>query len=528
MTKQPTSPNEYRASTLAETTEPEVAELHATPRTQSATRPVSEETGQTVYQVPRRVIRIALPDGWLRGILSGVQASLMGWALATVLALLSYFSVFDNPWMTGTTWSDAMSAGASLWAASLGSAIVIPHDAEDSTIIFHAIPLTMTLMTLLALRVFLRSCRGFGHGTYLCAPLGFVAANAFFIGANHGWHYWSHIIIGSLIMAILACEWAWNKDHPEQIAQILERLAGEHLQNIRRGLQAAQRIATILVVCVTLLIILAMSARRAQVVAIVDTLVPASTWDSVMITAVQSLFLPNVLAWVLAWLTGAGVTLGGDAVHSISSTVSTPIAPIPLLGLLPTDAPGSGWVIVPVLVAAAAGGVWGWKSARSTLGEEIVMLSTMALTLGGGVALYAWMSQISLGAGRMAVLGPQVWWLLLLITLEISLPITAGYLATHPLLVASLRAPSENTPETDVNSRAEDDPLAAQGESDNTEPVAPDEESLLREEPVDTDTTDDGSTLIVSEESDEQSDGDPRNDQDKQPHDETPRRTEHQ
>ena len=79
--------------------------------------PTARTTVTTVSARP--TIRVALPQGWARSMLSGIEAALLGWALVVVPTLIAYAAVSSNQWMVSTTWEDAFHFASDLWGASL-------------------------------------------------------------------------------------------------------------------------------------------------------------------------------------------------------------------------------------------------------------------------------------------------------------------------------------------------------------------------------------------------------------------------
>ena len=73
----------------------------------------------------RATIRVAVPKGWARGVLAGLEAAFAGWALTTVLTMLAYLSLRSNTWMNDTTPRDALGLGGDLWVAVVGGTSVV-------------------------------------------------------------------------------------------------------------------------------------------------------------------------------------------------------------------------------------------------------------------------------------------------------------------------------------------------------------------------------------------------------------------
>ena len=78
----------------------------------------------TTYVAGRTTIRVAVPRGWARGILAGVEAAFAGWAITTVVTMIGYLSLRSNTWMNDTTPRDALALGGDLWVAVVGGTSV--------------------------------------------------------------------------------------------------------------------------------------------------------------------------------------------------------------------------------------------------------------------------------------------------------------------------------------------------------------------------------------------------------------------
>lgn len=419
---------------------------------QSASAP--KPSSETVYRKPRRVVQVSIPDGWLRGALAGIQAALMGWGLSTVLVLGAFFLVSDNPWMGSITWSHVMAAGSSMWAMALGGHVLAPLPEGDLIIAVRAIPLLLTVMAVTSVRAFLRSSRNFPRASYLFAIPGFVATSAAFIAANHAKVGWTSTVFGATLICTVGVGWAWRvsrraEGRPsflvtwsvQQILKVFARFerafdAEATVAALRRGVKAALWLLGGLSVAALVVLGIAALVNMDKIGGIVEVLAPATAGDTVMLWVAQMLYLPNAIAWVLAWGTGAGLTLGEGVAHSIGGAVSAPIPPIPLLGVLPGNAPGYWWITLTVLVCLITGAVWGWRARRGSITEDALSaVSLIGVTI-VGVAIASYLSTLTLGAGRLSLIGPRVGATTGLILVEVVLPLLLGYLATHPRVLA--------------------------------------------------------------------------------------------
>ena len=116
-------------------------------------------------------------------------------------------------------------------------------------------------------------------------------------------------------------------------------------------------------------------------------------------------YLPTLLVWGIAWITGPGLSLGQGTVFSPGQVIGGDLPPVPVLACLP-DAPVGWWpLIFPVALAIGLGLYLG---GRHQLGLADTALS-LALFLAGllvGGLLIVWFVSGSLGPGRLVNVGP--------------------------------------------------------------------------------------------------------------------------
>jgi len=410
------------------------------PRASSA-RPATSATGRTSARptrsadasraVParapaRRTIRIALPDGWARAGLAGVEAALIGWGLVMLLTLVGYLGVSSNAWLGKATWAQAMGAGGDAWAAALGTPVTVDG------VSYRAVPTLMTLLVIALLRILLLTGRGFPAAAQWMAVPTFAVTSMGLVAATADHVAWFRAAPGALTVAVLACAWAvvaqsgWR---PSWAARAPWAAGG--LAQVRGAVAALALVG---------LAALAVSAwaSRAEMAGIHQILL-ASTTDTVVTVIVQALFIPTGAAWALSWLSGAGFWVGVDALHTPTSAPVAPIPAIPLLGAVPSTAPGTWVVVVPVLVGVVLG-VWvRWRHRAADLPTQVWAGLVSAVGVAAVVAAWFWLSTLRLGVDRMAVLGPRVLAGTGLVVLEVVVVAQVVAVAAHPVSVAWAR-----------------------------------------------------------------------------------------
>ena len=305
--------------------------------------PTARTTVTTVSARP--TIRVALPQGWARSVLSGIEAALLGWALVVVPTLIAYAAVSSNQWMVSTTWEDAFHFASDLWGASLGARVV------SGDVSYRAVPLLFVLLLIGLTKLLLLQGRRFSPASQWMAIPGFtVTALLLAGGIGTNVSVWGALPLAILIPLIAA---AWEV----ALAPTSLELRFELPRWVSVGVRTGWRASWALAVYGGLFLLLSVIVSWSQIRGIHELLLPTSMVDSIMIVLAQLLFIPNAIVWALSWLSGPGFYLGSDALHSPTSAHVGPIPAIPLFGATPASAPGN-WVILALIVFGVALGVY--------------------------------------------------------------------------------------------------------------------------------------------------------------------------
>lgn len=375
----------------------------------------------------RPTIRIALPNGWARSGLAGIEAALIGWGLVMVLTLVGYLAVSANPWLGGTTWADATGVGGDLWGATLAAPV---HVGE---LTLRAVPTLMTLLVVLILRLLLLTGRAFAPAAQWMAVPTFTVTALALLGATAGHVSVVQAAPGALAVAAVAALWAVvdQTDTPPTWTLGLPWLW--------EGLRQARLVLAVLAVVGASAAGVSLHSSWEQVQGIHELLL-TSTTDSVVVALAQVLFAPTAIAWALAWLAGPGFWVGADTLHAPGTAPVAPIPAIPLLGAVPATAPGNVVALILVGVGVLLG-IWlRWRHRADDLRAQV--LAGAACAGATALVLGVWFasSTLCLGSGRMSVLGPRVLWATAMVVLEVVVVAQVLALATHPYTVARLRS----------------------------------------------------------------------------------------
>lgn len=387
--------------------------------------PTARTTVTTVSARP--TIRVALPQGWARSMLSGIEAALLGWALVVVPTLIAYAAVSSNQWMVSTTWEDAFHFASDLWGASLGARVV------SGDVSYRAVPLLFVLLLIGLTKLLLLQGRRFSPASQWMAIPGFtVTALLLAGGIGTNVSVWGALPLAILIPLIAA---AWEVS----LAPTSLELRFELPRWLSVGVRTGWRASWALAVYGGLFLLLSVIVSWSQIRGIHELLLPTSMVDSIMIVLAQLLFIPNAIVWVLSWLSGPGFYLGSDALHSPTSAPVGPIPAIPLFGATPSSAPGN-WVILALIVFGVALGVHlRLRKGSESLLDDLYQGGIAAVVIAAVYLLTSLGSAVVLGNGRLAFLGPRMSLSALCLFAEVALGILLTVALSHPVSVAWAR-----------------------------------------------------------------------------------------
>ena len=380
----------------------------------------------TTYVADRATIRVAVPQGWARGVIAGVEAAFAGWALITVCAMIAYLTLRSNTWMNDTTPRDALGLGGDLWAAVIGGTSVV------GGVHYRAIPTLAGALLIVLVRLLLRNTAGFPRSAALFAVPGFLLTSWLLAGTSGTHAHWWTGTLGAILIPLIGSVWfvasGYSRDN--------EAPSMQHW--ISGGLKLGGLSVLALVAASAVASVIALVAGWSRMAGIQEILGAASGADTAFIVGAQLAFAPTVMAWAASWWSGAGFLTAIDSLHSPAVAGTGPIPPIPLLGAVPETAPGLWVILAPIALGVGLGIV----AARSFRREHLLHQSAQgvlaSLVVAAVTALWMWSATMSLGSVRLASMGPRVGWATVALVLEIALPALIIALATHPTTRALL------------------------------------------------------------------------------------------
>ena len=387
--------------------------------------PTARTTVTTVSARP--TIRVALPQGWARSMLSGIEAALLGWALVVVPTLIAYAAVSSNQWMVSTTWEDAFHFASDLWGAALGARVV------SGDVSYRAVPLLFVLLLIGLTKLLLLQGRRFSPASQWMAIPGFtVTALLLAGGIGTNVSVWGALPLAIMIPLIAA---AWEV----ALAPTSLELRFELPRWLSVGVRTGWRASWALAVYGGLFLLLSVIVSWAQIRGIHELLLPTSMVDSIMIVLAQLLFIPNAIVWALSWLSGPGFYLGSDALHSPTSAPVGPIPAIPLFGATPASAPGNWVVLALVLFGVALGVYLRLRKGTESLLDDLYQGGIAAVVIAAVYLVTSLGSALVLGNGRLAFLGPRMSLSALCLFTEVACGVLVTVALSHPVSVAWAR-----------------------------------------------------------------------------------------
>ena len=374
----------------------------------------------------RATIRVAVPQGWARGVLAGIEAAFAGWALITVFTMIAYLTLRSNSWMNDTTPRDALGLGGDLWAAVIGGTSVV------GGVHYRAIPTLVGVLLIVLVRLLLRNTAGFPRSAALFAVPGFLLTSWLLAGASGIYSHWWTGTLGAILIPLIGSVWfvasGYSRDN--------EAPSMQHW--ISGGLKLGGLSVLALVAASAVASVIALVAGWSRMAGIQEILGAASGADTAFIVGAQLLFAPTVMAWAASWWSGAGFLTATDSLHSPVVAGTGPIPPIPLLGAVPETAPGMWVILAPIMLGIGLGVVASRSFRREHLLHQTAQGVLSSVIVASVTALWMWSATMSLGSVRLSSMGPRVGWVTLALVLEIALPALIIALASHPTTRALL------------------------------------------------------------------------------------------
>ena len=224
----------------------------------------------------------------------------------------------------------------------------------------------------------------------------------------------------------------------------------------------------------------ALAANWDRVVGVYQQLGTGAAGDTAL-TALQFGYLPNLVVWAAAWVSGAGFSVGeGTLVSPLRTSLGT-LPQFPVLEAIPQGEPwaAAGAAVVLPLLAGVLAGWWflregenhldDWMAIRLPLRWLTFVVSTLltvaliAVVGAGLVSLLAWLSHGSLGLGRLTDVGPHAGSVFAWLGAELTAGAAVGYVLGPWLEREGYRDAPWHTREARAGQEPEGDSAARDG-----------------------------------------------------------------
>ncbi len=397
----------------------------------TTTRPPSFQPRVLEHDVSSSRPGIRLPKQWLRGLLAGFEAVVLGWLVLVVPAVAVYVATASDPALGAAGWTEAVSIGTSGWFLAHGAVLSL----GDATLSIAPLGLTVLFAFLMS-----ASIRRANLVTWIPVVTSVVAYVGFgalllFTGPSPGA---SIGLIGAAAVGAIGALWGMRRRFPP-VSQRLAPLA-EYLHGwVHTGVRAANRTLIVLGLASVIAVGLGVGFGFSQILDVQRGLHADPVSTGVIILA-QVLLIPVMMVWALAFLLGPGFSVGAGTIFAPGAIDSGPMPLIPILGGLPQ--PDSLVVDLPAfsplgIIVGLAMGWWLVRRQREeplwhSLASGLVAVTMVGLIITG----LAWLASGSIGAGAMSVVGPDP----LAVGITTGWQLTSGTVVAVVLLHPALRA----------------------------------------------------------------------------------------
>jgi hypothetical protein len=346
------------------------------------------------------------------GLLVGIQSALLSWIVVAVPVIAAFTATSGLTYNSGVSWADAGRLGSDIWVLGHFGWMVLGEGATSAVVSLS--PLGIALVSVMACAALTHSTTARGWPLVGGGVVGFLAIDAVIafvfsrVAPSSGWM----ALVGGAAAAFAGLLWG-NRPHGSELVGGRLRLLTDRVPpDVGAALRAGAALVAAVLALSAVLVAVAMVGGAARFRELFASL-GVDAVGGVALALLCLALAPNALTWGVAYLCGAGFTVGeGTWFSPLQMTGGTEPA-LPLFGFLPTTEPAS-WaaavVVAPVIAGCAAGwlvqrrlaatGAW-WRPGFAALGAALVAAAALALlaVLASGAA----------GPGRMDQVGAD-WW----------------------------------------------------------------------------------------------------------------------
>lgn len=334
---------------------------------------------------------------WLQGVVEALAAAFLSAGIIVVpLGIM---------WLTGAfatlPLADAGALGGYVWLTSFGVPLeLLRPETQDPVGTWWFIPWGLMVgWLLLARRTGGRLAKASQLTTLWQPTLGAIAAFVFFVWGTNTLVSMDIIGINATLAilipsAVFAIGYAWGALGYYRIPLIkrvtarVDRLsdAGRNCWHYLWALLRAAVVALAAAWAIAAIVVtVQIGMHWAQLTDVYQRL-DAGIFGDLVVTVLQILVLPNVVAWTISYLTGAGFIIGAAEI-SPAGTIPGPHPALPIFSAIPTEQTlqDHWWVLLLLAVAGAVAGWWFFSAGENHL-EDVVVAKVphhpSAITLG--------------------------------------------------------------------------------------------------------------------------------------------------
>lgn len=321
---------------------------------------------------------------WLQGIVESLAAAFLGAAIIVVpLAIM---------WLTGAfaemPLGEAGAIGAYTWLSSYGVPLELFNiDTEQVEGTWWFIPLGLLFVwLLLARRAGGRLAKASQLKSLWKPTVGAIAAYMFFVWGTTTLVNLDTVIINTAVAtlipgAVFVIGYTWGvlryfrRPIALAIGDRVERFS-DTARNLSHYLWAVLRAGVMSLAGAWAIASIAMTVQLgihwAEVADVYQRL-DAGIAGGFIVTVLQMLVLPNIAAWTLGYLTGAGFSLGGTVV-SPAGTLAGPQPALPIFAAIPTEQnlQDHWWILLLLAIAGIVAGWWFFGVGENHLEDAII------------------------------------------------------------------------------------------------------------------------------------------------------------
>ncbi|MEZ0448420.1 cell division protein PerM [Cellulomonas sp. ICMP 17802] len=350
---------------------------------------------------------------WVAGVLSALQAALLSLLVLALPAVAAYVATSADPSNSGVGWFRSVGVGTSLWLLGHG----VP--AQVGAVTVSLVPLGVTV---LAIFVCYASARRSGLATWPAYAAGIgtytlVAVVLALLDGVSGSGLLRAVVGGAAVAAVGLGTGLLARPEAPALRDLTRRGWSRFPAPLRTGAAGGVLAAAALVLVAAAVATLWVVAGRATIGDVVRGL-GLDAVGGVVLAVAELAYLPNLVVWALAWLTGAGFAVGDGTHFAPDGVVGGPLPAVPMLGALPTpDIAGPATSLVP-LVLVVVGALVGWYLHRRLVTQRwwecLAACATAGVTAFVVVTLLVTAASGGVGPDRLSDVGAQGAWVGLL------------------------------------------------------------------------------------------------------------------